>query len=142
MAQQHEIQTKINAMREMVIDLDESEIEDFQELLYESDDDSFEWEENIDMPTPTCIKTEKTSHEKDFDECKAMENSGTSKYNIEQTSIELNDNVTDASTEAVPMLSNKRNVPNLLPSIPKLLPLGPIKGRNDASNKPKLEVSV
>lgn len=59
LALQKEVQEKIMAMHDQFVDLNDSDIDEFQALLYEdndSDDTSFEWaDENDEIPIPMHI---------------------------------------------------------------------------------------
>lgn len=55
---QERIQQRMNAMNNQYIELDDSDIEDVQEILREDDSDSeIEWED-YSMPLPSIMKTE------------------------------------------------------------------------------------
>lgn len=60
MAERLKIQHKMNALDKEYFDLDDSEIEEFQQLLYDDDHDgSIEWvDENEDFPQPFNFKSE------------------------------------------------------------------------------------
>lgn len=65
LAVRNEIYQQIQAMHGLCIDLDDSDVEDFQELFYEDDeiDEEFEWADNCDVPAPMTFKIEPTLFE-------------------------------------------------------------------------------
>lgn len=66
LAVRNEIHQKILAIHGLCIDLDDSDVEDFQELFYEddeTDEEFFEWADNYDVPAPMTFKIESTLFE-------------------------------------------------------------------------------
>lgn len=66
LAVRNEIHQQIQAMHGLCIDLDDSDVEDFQELFYEddeADEETFEWTDNCDVPAPKTFKIESTLFE-------------------------------------------------------------------------------
>lgn len=79
----NEIHQQIQATHGQCIDLDDSDVEDFQELFYEDDEideETIEWADNCDVPAPMTFKIEPTLFE-DPAECEV------SRISIIQTGI-------------------------------------------------------